>query len=127
MEVPLLGLAAFPTDAALSARLEAAARAFLSEDLPPHLTAPVREVFGEPLERRESLRRFTARYVRLVLHRCSYNKREACRRLDISYHTLQTCLRHVQDLESREQPALPAGGDADDAGPGPLQLGATLP
>jgi DNA-binding NtrC family response regulator len=97
------------------------------EDLPPQLTAPVREVFGESLERRESLRRFTARYVRLVLHRCGYNKREACRRLDISYHTLQTCLRHVQDLESREQPALPAGGEAACAAPGPLRLGATVP
>jgi hypothetical protein len=41
----------------------------------------------------ESLRAWGSRYVRLVLHRCAYNKRAACRVLDISYHTLQTYLR----------------------------------
>ncbi|HEX3645464.1 MAG TPA: helix-turn-helix domain-containing protein, partial [Vicinamibacterales bacterium] len=33
------------------------------------------------------------RYARLVLNRCDGNKREACRVLDISYHTLQSHLR----------------------------------
>jgi len=97
------------------------------DDLPAQLAAPVREVFGEAIERRESLRRFTARYVRLVLHRCGYNKREACRQLDISYHTLQSHLRHVGDLESREQPARtssPASGTEEGGG---LRLDTTLP
>jgi two-component system nitrogen regulation response regulator NtrX len=97
------------------------------DDLPAQLAVPVREVFGEAIERRDSLRRFTARYVRLVLHRCGYNKRETCRQLDISYHTLQSHLRHVRDLESREQPA---GASSSAPGPGEggaLRLDAGLP
>ena len=34
-----------------------------------------------------------SRYARLVLERCSNNKRQACRQLGISYHTLQGYLR----------------------------------
>jgi hypothetical protein len=41
------------------------------------------------IDRRETLRAWGGRYVRLVLERCRGNKREACRVLDISYHTLQ--------------------------------------
>lgn len=46
MEIPLLGRAAFPADATLSARLEAAARAFVTQDLPHQLTPEDRRDFG---------------------------------------------------------------------------------
>ena len=48
---------------------------------------------GPSLQRNDSLRAWASRYVRLVLDRCGGNKREACRALDISYHTLQSYLR----------------------------------
>jgi hypothetical protein len=37
---------------------------------------------------------WASRYARLVLTRCGGNKRQTCRVLDISYHTLQAYLRH---------------------------------
>jgi transcriptional regulator with AAA-type ATPase domain len=40
-----------------------------------------------------SMRAWGSRYARLVLERCSNNKRMACRELGISYHTLQGYLR----------------------------------
>jgi adenosylhomocysteine nucleosidase len=46
MEVPLLGISGFPADPSLTERLEAAVRAFLTEDF-PHLVPPdVRRDFG---------------------------------------------------------------------------------
>ena len=39
------------------------------------------------------MRAWGSRYARLVLERCSNNKRRACRELGISYHTLQAYLR----------------------------------
>jgi hypothetical protein len=46
------------------------------------------------IDRHETLRAWASRYARLVLDRCQGNKREACRWLDISYHTLRTYLRY---------------------------------
>ena len=44
-------------------------------------------------------------YARLVLERCDGNKREACRVLDISYHTLQSYLRFpVHDASPATEP-----------------------
>ena len=48
---------------------------------------------GPSLRRNDTLRAWGSRYARLVLERCDGNKREACRVLDISYHTLQAYLR----------------------------------
>lgn len=62
-------------------------------DLPIAVKGPYAEVLEPSVADGESLRAWGTRYVRLVLHRCGYNKREACRILDISYHTLQTYLR----------------------------------
>ena len=45
------------------------------------------------LRRNDTLRAWASRYARLVLERSDGNKREACRVLDISYHTLQSYLR----------------------------------
>jgi hypothetical protein len=39
------------------------------------------------------MRAWGSRYARLVFERCGRNKRQACRLLDISYHTLQAYLR----------------------------------
>jgi transcriptional regulator with AAA-type ATPase domain len=45
------------------------------------------------LKRNDTLRVWASRYARLILERCQGNKREACRVLNISYHTLQAYLR----------------------------------
>ena len=45
------------------------------------------------VRRNHTLRAWASRYARLVLERCGGNKREACRVLGISYHTLQAHVR----------------------------------
>jgi transcriptional regulator with AAA-type ATPase domain len=45
-------------------------------------------------DRREPGMQMGGWHARLVLERCHGNKREACRILDISYHTLQSYLRY---------------------------------
>ncbi len=62
------------------------------EDLPLVVRGRYQEVLEPAVRDRDSLRAWAARYVRLVLQRCAYNKRDACETLDISYHTLQTYL-----------------------------------
>jgi hypothetical protein len=42
----------------------------------------------------ETMRGWGSRYARLMMERCAGNKREACRRLNISYHTLNAYLRY---------------------------------
>jgi Bacterial regulatory protein, Fis family len=64
------------------------------------------------IERDETLRAWGSRYARLVLERCHGNKREACRILDISYHTLQSYLRYPihRDVKTdavEETPGMP--------------------
>jgi two-component system response regulator HydG len=79
------------------------------DDLPASVRGPYKEVFESAADARDSLRGWAARYVRLVLQRCGYNKREACQLLDISYHTLQAYL--VPLPETRAQvisPPVPA-------------------
>ena len=51
------------------------------------------------LRRNDTMRAWGSRYARLVLDRCAGNKREACRVLDISYHTLTAYLRY-RDADS---------------------------
>ena len=65
------------------------------EHLPERVAAPFREVFGTAIQHEASLRQFASHYVKLVLERCGHNKREACRVLGISYHTLEGHLRRV--------------------------------
>ncbi len=71
---------------ASSARLEL-------DDLPPALLDGYTEVVVPSLDAQESMRAWGSRYARLMLERCSNNKRRTCRELDISYHTLQGYLR----------------------------------
>ena len=64
------------------------------------------------LDRRDTLRGWAGRYVRLALERTNGNKRAACQMLDISYHTLQAYLRRPSEsgephavTEAQEQEA----------------------
>src|SRR6267142_991282 len=60
------------------------------DDLPPAIRGDYAAALGPSMRRNDSLRAWASRYARLVLYRCQGNKREACRALDISYHTLQS-------------------------------------
>jgi two-component system response regulator HydG len=62
-------------------------------DLPAEFRRPYVDVLQASVQQRDSLREWTRRYVSLVFQRCGENKREACRLLGISYHTLQAHLR----------------------------------
>ena len=76
------------------------------DDLPDAVTGRYREVMAHPPhESDQSLRAWGARYARLVLARAHGNKREACRVLEISYHTLQSYLAYGD-------PAVPSGASA---------------
>lgn len=78
------------------------------DDLPPAITGRYREVLVPNEETDETMRAWGSRYARLVLRRCGGRKRQACRVLDISYHTLQAYLRYP--LKSRD------GGDPQSHG-----------
>ena len=70
------------------------------DDLPPAVRGDY-ATLGPSVRRNDSLRAWASRYARVVLERCEGNKREACRTLDISYHTLQSYLRFpVHDPEA---------------------------
>jgi transcriptional regulator with PAS, ATPase and Fis domain len=63
------------------------------DDLPPALLGGYADVLVPSMQERESMRAWGSRYARLVLERCQNNKRQACRELGISYHTLNAYLR----------------------------------
>ncbi len=63
------------------------------EDLPPALLGGYADALVPALRSRLTMRAWGSRYARLVLERCSNNKRLACRELGISYHTLQAYLK----------------------------------
>jgi transcriptional regulator with PAS, ATPase and Fis domain len=67
------------------------------DDLPPIVRGDYATALAPSLQRNESMRAWGSRYAKLVLDRCSGNKREACRVLGISYHTLQAYLRFSSD------------------------------
>jgi hypothetical protein len=63
------------------------------------------------------MRAFACRYARLVLFRSNSNKREACRRLGISYHTLQAYLREAARADAQGRiPELAPGATGPDPG-----------
>lgn len=63
-------------------------------DLPPEITQEYQDLTGASDGASDySLQTWTRRYARLILDRCHGNKRQACERLDISYHTLQVYLK----------------------------------
>ena len=86
------------------------------DDLPATLRGDYADALGPALQRNDSLRAWTSRYARLVLARCAGNKREACRVLDISYHTLQAYLRFpVHDPPGAESNPAPDEWRGDEA------------
>jgi transcriptional regulator with PAS, ATPase and Fis domain len=60
--------------------------------LPPRVRRPLDEILVPSLCRGDTLREWAASYVALTLDRCGGNKRNACKTLGISYHTLQAHL-----------------------------------
>jgi transcriptional regulator with PAS, ATPase and Fis domain len=75
------------------------------DDLPPALLGGYTEVLLPALHSKKTMRAWGSRYARLVLERCGNNKRQACRELGISYHTLQNYLR----FRPEKPDARPAG------------------
>lgn len=71
-------------------------------DLPPVITGEGSTLAISAAARCESMRVWGSRYARLVLDRCHGNKREACRMLGISYHTLEGHLRFSGTRRRRE-------------------------
>lgn len=69
------------------------------EDLPIRVRDGFGDVLLPSMMRNDTLRAWGSRYVRLVLERSGRNKRKACRKLDISYHTLQAYLRYAHRLQ----------------------------
>src|SRR6185436_18082781 len=63
------------------------------DDLPPALLDGYAPVVLPSFNERDSLRAWGSRYARMVYERCDENKRQACRELGISYHTLNAYLR----------------------------------
>ncbi len=83
------------------------------DDLPPTVRGGYAAALGPSLKRNDSLRLWACRYARLILDRSHGNKREACRVLGISYHTLQAHLRSpIHDPEFTE-----GSRDAEDLQP----------
>ena len=72
------------------------------DDLPASLRGDYAAILMPAVNAHETMRGWGSRYARLMLERCGGNKREACRRLNISYHTLNAYLRH------QSAPRLPA-------------------
>ena len=69
------------------------------DDLPPAITGGYVDVLLPALRAGESMRAWGSRYARLVLERCKNNKRQACRELGISYHTLRAYLAYRPEME----------------------------
>ena len=71
-------------------------------DLPPAVTGEGSTLAVAAASRCESMRVWGSRYARMVLDRCDGNKRQACRMLGISYHTLEGHLRFTGTRRRRE-------------------------
>jgi transcriptional regulator with PAS, ATPase and Fis domain len=85
------------------------------DDLPPALLDGYTQVLLPSFRQFESMRTWGSRYARMVLERCDNNKRQTCRELGISYHTLNAYLRfRPDDHMAGVPPAKQAGaGGAD--------------
>ncbi|OFV92988.1 MAG: hypothetical protein A3G76_01955 [Acidobacteria bacterium RIFCSPLOWO2_12_FULL_65_11] len=74
-------------------------------DLPARVGGVYASAIVPALTRNETLRAWTSRYARLVFDRCQGSKRDACRILGISYHTLQTYLKYpIHEAAAAEEP-----------------------
>lgn len=79
-------------------------------DLPAALRGDAETVLLPSLKHGDTLREWASRYCRLVWQRSAQNKREACRILGISYHTLQSHLRYGQRMLWAHEPRSAAPG-----------------
>ena len=87
------------------------------DDLPTAIRGEYGRILGPSLAADDTMRTWGSRYARLVLERCGHNKRQACRVLGITYHTLQAHLRHAEQVNARRSP-MPAAS-LPDAAAGP--------
>jgi transcriptional regulator with PAS, ATPase and Fis domain len=91
-------------------------------DLPAPVRGEYGAVFEVALRRKEALRLWASRYVKLVLERSGGNKRIACDALDISYHTLNAYLRFPDGEQAAEPHAeLCSGGGSAGQNAGELE------
>jgi transcriptional regulator with PAS, ATPase and Fis domain len=83
-----------------------------------HLPVSLRGAYGEVLmpsvQASDTMRAWGSRYARLVLERCERNKRQACKVLGISYHTLNSYLKY-RPPERRAAAAAAAASKTSDA------------
>jgi DNA-binding NtrC family response regulator len=63
------------------------------DDLPARIRGDFAEVLAPSIARDESMRAWACQYARVMFEKCGQNKRRACKRLNISYHTLEAYLR----------------------------------
>jgi transcriptional regulator with PAS, ATPase and Fis domain len=77
------------------------------DDLPPKVRGQYGEVLAPSVAADETLRAWGSRYARLVFERCGRNKRRTCRRLGISYHTLQAYLRYYEGCQGEAPRQIP--------------------
>jgi transcriptional regulator with PAS, ATPase and Fis domain len=80
------------------------------DDLPGNVRRDYGDLLQPSLEQGDTMRAWGSRYARLVLARHGNNKRQACLALGISYHTLQSYLRHrpAEPRAVRPKRSLPA-------------------
>jgi transcriptional regulator with PAS, ATPase and Fis domain len=92
----------------------AESRQICVDDLPVSLRGGYGEHLVPSSQLGDSMRAWGSRYARLVLEKNAGNKRQACRALDISYHTLNSYLRYrpvttTTALESRARELVSQG------------------
>lgn len=81
------------------------------DDLPTEITQEYRDLTMEKPEGRDyTLRTWSRRYARLVLERAHGNRRVACERLGITYHTLKTYLGEGDAISSDARPVMARAG-----------------
>jgi transcriptional regulator with PAS, ATPase and Fis domain len=90
------------------------------DDLPSAVRAEFSTAVVPSLACNDTLRAWAGRYSRLILDRCHGNKREACRVLGISYHTLQAYVRLGSASNGAKAPLDAPVGDGSDNGEKPL-------
>ena len=78
------------------------------DDLPAAVSGDHATILGPSLNRNDTLRAWASRYARVMVDRCQGNKRQACRVLGISYHTLKSYLAYQLD-----GPEAGPGGDIE--------------
>jgi len=78
------------------------------DDLPPAVAAEYRTVLQPAVTENDTIRAWARRYARLVLERCGGNRRQACARLGISYHTLRIYMRQMQDEDATSSSSMDA-------------------